>query len=177
GRQALRAVRGDHHRPGHGAARPGTAALPGTAPPRRRPPGLRPEPDPAAHRHRADRGPGPRPRPPRRLSRRTADRGAHVRGPAGTRAHTRAGLPAPVNPCAPRTLRWSGAEAVGDTPRTTRWGHSYAMAQGTVQVTHTGTSRWRRRTGEYASLAAALEAAADGDVLTVAPGTYRENLV
>ncbi|GGW59259.1 right-handed parallel beta-helix repeat-containing protein [Streptomyces galilaeus] len=51
------------------------------------------------------------------------------------------------------------------------------MAQGTVQVTHTGTSRWRRRTGEYASLAAALEAAAEGDVLTIAPGTYRENLV
>ncbi|WP_320783808.1 right-handed parallel beta-helix repeat-containing protein [Streptomyces sp. CRN 30] len=51
------------------------------------------------------------------------------------------------------------------------------MAQGMVQVTHTGTSRWRRRTGEYASLAAALEAAGDGDVLTVAPGTYRENLV
>ncbi|GAA3785560.1 right-handed parallel beta-helix repeat-containing protein [Streptomyces phyllanthi] len=51
------------------------------------------------------------------------------------------------------------------------------MAQGTVQVTHTGTSRWRRRTGEYASLAAALEAASEGDVLTVAPGTYRENLV
>ncbi|MEV6792943.1 right-handed parallel beta-helix repeat-containing protein [Streptomyces sp. NPDC051320] len=51
------------------------------------------------------------------------------------------------------------------------------MAQGTVQVTYTGTSRWRRRTGEYASLSAALEAAGDGDVLTVAPGTYRENLV
>ncbi|MEU5659223.1 right-handed parallel beta-helix repeat-containing protein [Streptomyces sp. NPDC047737] len=51
------------------------------------------------------------------------------------------------------------------------------MAQGTVQVTHTGTSRWRRRTGEYASLTAALEAAAEGDILTVAPGTYRENLV
>jgi hypothetical protein len=51
------------------------------------------------------------------------------------------------------------------------------MAQGTVQVTHTGTSRWRRRTGEYASLAAALEAASEGEVLTVAPGTYRENLV
>ncbi|MFJ8074208.1 right-handed parallel beta-helix repeat-containing protein [Streptomyces sp. NPDC096176] len=51
------------------------------------------------------------------------------------------------------------------------------MAQGTVQVTHTGTSRWRRRTGEYASLAAALEAAGDGDILTVAPGTYRENLL
>lgn len=51
------------------------------------------------------------------------------------------------------------------------------MAQASVQVTHTGSSRWRRRTGEYVSLAAALEAAADGDVLTVAPGTYRENLV
>ncbi|WP_425837747.1 right-handed parallel beta-helix repeat-containing protein [Streptomyces fractus] len=51
------------------------------------------------------------------------------------------------------------------------------MAQGSVQVTHAGTSRWRRRTGDYASLAAALEAATDGDVLTVAPGTYRENLV
>ncbi|MZD06903.1 AAA family ATPase [Streptomyces sp. SID5785] len=51
------------------------------------------------------------------------------------------------------------------------------MAQGTVQVTHTSTSRWRRRTGEYASLAAALDAAGDGDLLTVAPGTYRENLV
>ncbi|MGP3988320.1 right-handed parallel beta-helix repeat-containing protein [Streptomyces sp. 3N207] len=51
------------------------------------------------------------------------------------------------------------------------------MAQGSVQVTHSGTSRWRRRTGEYASLSAALEAAGDGDVLTVAPGTYRENLV
>ncbi|MGP4004092.1 right-handed parallel beta-helix repeat-containing protein [Streptomyces sp. 8N706] len=49
--------------------------------------------------------------------------------------------------------------------------------QGTVQVTHTGTSRWRRRTGEYASLGAALEAAGDGDVLSIAPGTYRENLV
>ncbi|MCN9240374.1 right-handed parallel beta-helix repeat-containing protein [Streptomyces sp. RY43-2] len=51
------------------------------------------------------------------------------------------------------------------------------MAQGTVQVTHTGTSRWRRRTGEYPSLTAALEAAGDGDVLTIAPGIYRENLV
>ncbi|MCF6524386.1 right-handed parallel beta-helix repeat-containing protein [Streptomyces sp. JJ36] len=51
------------------------------------------------------------------------------------------------------------------------------MGQASVQVTHTGSSRWRRRTGEYASVAAALHAAADGDVLTVAPGTYRENLV
>ncbi len=51
------------------------------------------------------------------------------------------------------------------------------MAQGVVQVTHTGTSRWRRRTGEFESLAAALEAAGDGDVVAVTPGTYRENLV
>ncbi|NLU73576.1 AAA family ATPase [Streptomyces sp. HNM0575] len=51
------------------------------------------------------------------------------------------------------------------------------MAQGSVQVTQAGTSRWRRRTGDYGSLSAALEAATDGDVITVAPGTYRENLV
>ncbi|MBW1602106.1 right-handed parallel beta-helix repeat-containing protein [Streptomyces sp. JJ66] len=51
------------------------------------------------------------------------------------------------------------------------------MAHGSVQVTYTNTSRWRRRFGDYASLATALEAAGDGDVLTVAPGTYRENLV
>ncbi len=51
------------------------------------------------------------------------------------------------------------------------------MAQGVVQVTHTGTSRWRRRTGEYETLAAALEAAGDGDVVAIIPGTYRENLV
>jgi hypothetical protein len=51
------------------------------------------------------------------------------------------------------------------------------MAQGSVQVTQAGTSRWRRRTGDYGSLSAALEAATDGDVITVSPGTYRENLV
>ncbi|MFE6833839.1 right-handed parallel beta-helix repeat-containing protein [Streptomyces sp. NPDC057705] len=51
------------------------------------------------------------------------------------------------------------------------------MVQGTVQVTHGGSSRWRRRSGEYPTLAAALAVAGDGDVLTVAPGTYRENLV
>ncbi|MBW5486893.1 right-handed parallel beta-helix repeat-containing protein [Streptomyces bambusae] len=51
------------------------------------------------------------------------------------------------------------------------------MAQGTVQVTHGGSSRWRRRSGEYPTLAAALAAAGDGDVLSVSPGTYRENLV
>ncbi|GHI83801.1 right-handed parallel beta-helix repeat-containing protein [Streptomyces xanthophaeus] len=51
------------------------------------------------------------------------------------------------------------------------------MAQGTVQVTHGGTSRWRRRSGEYPTLTAALAVAGDGDVLSIGPGTYRENLV
>ncbi|MFI0720525.1 right-handed parallel beta-helix repeat-containing protein [Streptomyces sp. NPDC021224] len=51
------------------------------------------------------------------------------------------------------------------------------MAHGVVQVTNPGSSRWRRRTGEYGTMADALAAAADGDVLTVGPGTYRENLV
>ncbi|MGW0392722.1 right-handed parallel beta-helix repeat-containing protein [Streptomyces sp. NPDC003042] len=51
------------------------------------------------------------------------------------------------------------------------------MAQGTVQVTHGGASRWRRRSGEYSTLTAALAVAGDGDVLSIAPGTYRENLV
>lgn len=82
----------------------------------------------------------------------------------------------------PRAGHARGPGTGGDAPpgashQYDKWGHGNAMAQGTVQVTHTGTSRWRRRTGEYASLAAALEAAADGDVLTIAPGTYRENLV
>ncbi|MEV6006788.1 right-handed parallel beta-helix repeat-containing protein [Streptomyces sp. NPDC051976] len=51
------------------------------------------------------------------------------------------------------------------------------MAHGVVQVTSPSSSRWRRRTGEYETLAAAIEAAADGDVLSVSAGTYRENLV
>lgn len=51
------------------------------------------------------------------------------------------------------------------------------MATGSVQVTHTGTSRWRRRTAAYDTVAEALAAASDGDVLVLAPGTYRENLV
>ncbi|SEG90090.1 Right handed beta helix region [Actinacidiphila yanglinensis] len=51
------------------------------------------------------------------------------------------------------------------------------MAHGVVQVTNPSSSRWRRRTGEYETLAAALEAASDGDVLSVSPGTYRENLL
>ncbi|MDT0316777.1 MULTISPECIES: right-handed parallel beta-helix repeat-containing protein [unclassified Streptomyces] len=51
------------------------------------------------------------------------------------------------------------------------------MTKGSVQVTHTGTARWRRRTAVYSTVTEALAAAADGDVLVLAPGTYRENLV
>ncbi|GAB2908961.1 right-handed parallel beta-helix repeat-containing protein [Streptomyces mayteni] len=51
------------------------------------------------------------------------------------------------------------------------------MTKGSVQVTHTGTARWRRRTAVYSTVTEALAAAADGDVLVLGPGTYRENLV
>jgi ATPase family associated with various cellular activities (AAA)/Right handed beta helix region/AAA lid domain len=51
------------------------------------------------------------------------------------------------------------------------------MAQSAVQVTHSGTSRWRRRVGEFETLTAALEAAGDGDVVSVHRGTYQENVV
>ncbi|MEC3998748.1 right-handed parallel beta-helix repeat-containing protein [Actinacidiphila sp. DG2A-62] len=51
------------------------------------------------------------------------------------------------------------------------------MAHGVVQVTNPNNSRWRRRTGEYETVAAAIAAAAEGDVLSVSSGTYRENLV
>ncbi|WP_059008389.1 right-handed parallel beta-helix repeat-containing protein [Streptomyces specialis] len=51
------------------------------------------------------------------------------------------------------------------------------MSKGSVQVTHSGTARWRRRTAVYGTVTEALAAAEDGDVLTLGPGTYRENLV
>ncbi|WP_326600180.1 right-handed parallel beta-helix repeat-containing protein [Streptomyces sp. NBC_01803] len=51
------------------------------------------------------------------------------------------------------------------------------MTKGSVQVTHSGTARWRRRTAVYGTVTEALAAAEDGDVLTLGPGTYRENLV
>ncbi|MGK5533361.1 right-handed parallel beta-helix repeat-containing protein [Streptomyces sp. URMC 129] len=51
------------------------------------------------------------------------------------------------------------------------------MSRGSVQVTHSGTTRWRRRTAVYGTVAEALAAAEDGDVLTLGPGTYRENLI
>jgi ATPase family associated with various cellular activities (AAA)/Right handed beta helix region/AAA lid domain len=51
------------------------------------------------------------------------------------------------------------------------------MAQSAVQVTHSGTSRWRRRVNEFDTLTAALEAAGDGDIVSVHRGTYQENVV
>jgi nitrous oxidase accessory protein NosD/Holliday junction resolvasome RuvABC ATP-dependent DNA helicase subunit len=50
------------------------------------------------------------------------------------------------------------------------------MGERVVRVTLDGASRWRRRTAEYATLAEALEAAEPGETVTVAPGTYRENV-
>lgn len=38
-------------------------------------------------------------------------------------------------------------------------------------------TRWRRRTGEYASIGAAVAAAGAGDSVMVAPGTYREDVL
>ncbi|ROR45299.1 right-handed parallel beta-helix repeat-containing protein [Kitasatospora cineracea] len=48
------------------------------------------------------------------------------------------------------------------------------MAELRVRVTQDSASRWRRRSGEYATLREALEVAEPGDTLTVRPGTFRE---
>jgi len=48
------------------------------------------------------------------------------------------------------------------------------MAEHRVRVTQDSASRWRRRTGEYETLAEALAAAEPGDTLTLRPGTFRE---
>ncbi|GAB3115150.1 right-handed parallel beta-helix repeat-containing protein [Streptomyces calidiresistens] len=44
-------------------------------------------------------------------------------------------------------------------------------------MTHTGSSRWRRRTASYPTVAEALSVAGDGDVLVLSSGVYRENVV
>ncbi|AXI76664.1 right-handed parallel beta-helix repeat-containing protein [Peterkaempfera bronchialis] len=51
------------------------------------------------------------------------------------------------------------------------------MGEQKVRVTQDSGSRWRRRTGEYDTLAEALAAAEPGDTVTVRAGTFRENLV
>ncbi|MFD0276093.1 right-handed parallel beta-helix repeat-containing protein [Kitasatospora sp. NPDC127111] len=51
------------------------------------------------------------------------------------------------------------------------------MAEHRVRVTQDSASRWRRRAGEYDTLAEALAAAEPGDTVTLRPGTYRENVV
>ncbi|MFF0298199.1 right-handed parallel beta-helix repeat-containing protein [Kitasatospora sp. NPDC004614] len=48
------------------------------------------------------------------------------------------------------------------------------MGELRVRVTQDSASRWRRRSGEYATLREALEVAEPGDTLTVRAGTFRE---
>jgi hypothetical protein len=51
------------------------------------------------------------------------------------------------------------------------------MGAGVVRVTLDGASRWRRRSGEYATVAEALAAAEPGDTVALGAGVYRENVV
>ena len=51
------------------------------------------------------------------------------------------------------------------------------MGAGVVRVTLDGASRWRRRSGEYTTMAEAVAAAENGDTVTIGPGVFRENVV
>ncbi|MDH6109085.1 hypothetical protein P3T36_005992 [Kitasatospora sp. MAP12-15] len=51
------------------------------------------------------------------------------------------------------------------------------MGEHRVRVTQDSGSRWRRRAGEYETLAEALAAAEPGDTLTLRPGVFRENVL
>ncbi|SEM54215.1 right-handed parallel beta-helix repeat-containing protein [Streptacidiphilus jiangxiensis] len=51
------------------------------------------------------------------------------------------------------------------------------MGAGVVRVTLDGASRWRRRSGEYATVAEALAAAEPGDTVALGAGVYRETVV
>jgi hypothetical protein len=51
------------------------------------------------------------------------------------------------------------------------------MGAGVVRVTLDGASRWRRRSGEYATVAEALAAAEPGDTVALGAGVYRETIV
>ncbi|MFF7637678.1 right-handed parallel beta-helix repeat-containing protein [Kitasatospora sp. NPDC008050] len=51
------------------------------------------------------------------------------------------------------------------------------MTEHRVRVTQDSGSRWRRRAGEYQTLAEALAAAEPGDTVTLRPGVFRENVL
>jgi AAA+ superfamily predicted ATPase len=51
------------------------------------------------------------------------------------------------------------------------------MGAGVVRVTLDGASRWRRRSGEYGTMAEAMAAAESGDTVTIGAGVFRENVV
>ncbi|MBF9068501.1 right-handed parallel beta-helix repeat-containing protein [Streptacidiphilus fuscans] len=51
------------------------------------------------------------------------------------------------------------------------------MGAGVVRVTLDGASRWRRRSGEYTTVADALAAAEPGDTVALGAGVYRETVV
>ncbi|MEY9875295.1 Cdc6-like AAA superfamily ATPase [Streptacidiphilus sp. MAP12-33] len=51
------------------------------------------------------------------------------------------------------------------------------MGAGVVRVTLDGASRWRRRSGEYGTVAEALAAAEPGDTVALGAGVYRETIV
>jgi hypothetical protein len=51
------------------------------------------------------------------------------------------------------------------------------MGAGVVRVTLDGASRWRRRSGEYGTMADAMAAAENGDTVTIGPGVFRENVL
>ncbi len=95
-------------------------------------------------------------------------------GRAGSRAPARGPLAAWKRATGRRRARATVVRRVGDRrraegshagragERTRRGSRAARDGTGHGQVTHTGTSRWRRRAGEYPSLTAALEAAGDG---------------
>ena len=74
------------------------------------------------------------------------------------------------------TRRGAAGSSVGGAPQGS-WGQRITMGAGVVRVTLDGASRWRRRSGEYTTMAEALAAAEPGDTVTIGPGVFRENVV
>jgi Holliday junction resolvasome RuvABC ATP-dependent DNA helicase subunit len=80
-------------------------------------------------------------------------------------------------------LTWAGITGrrhlpdVGTCQATNSSDNTDDRGERVVRVTLDGaSSRWRRRSSEYGSLAEALAAAEPGDTLTLSPGTYRESV-